>query len=167
MYGNTNLPQNSIFDTHVSADGNPILKAGGATIDWSLVAAASGDTTLADGSVVRDGQKYLRYGQVLTKVTATGFYAPYDSALTQGSQLIAQGSIYVLDQTVLQYPSGSSLLGGVNDQIGGLIEGGSVWLDRIIQAGSGSHSKAAGPTLAELLAAMPNLRPITDTVTAG
>src|SRR4051812_20552363 len=122
MYGRTVLAQSNIFPTRVSADGNPIYKVGGATIDWTLVSAASGDVTLADGSIVKDTLKYLRYGQVLTKVTATGYYAPYDSALTQGSELISQGNIFILDQTILQYPTGSSALGGANDQVGGLIE---------------------------------------------
>jgi hypothetical protein len=49
----------------VSADGRPIWKMGGVTIDWDTVTAVSEETTLADETVVKDGDKYLRYGQVL------------------------------------------------------------------------------------------------------
>lgn len=38
-------------------------KVGGVTIDWTTVTAVSSDTTLADGTVVKNGDKYLRYGQ--------------------------------------------------------------------------------------------------------
>jgi hypothetical protein len=54
--------------------GNPIAvlaeyegalwKAGGLTADWSLITAVSADTTLDDGTVVKAGDKYSRYGQV-------------------------------------------------------------------------------------------------------
>jgi hypothetical protein len=41
----------------------------GITIDWGTVTAVSGDTETADGALVKDGQKYLRYGQVMTRKT--------------------------------------------------------------------------------------------------
>lgn len=156
-YGRTLLSQNSVFPTRVSVDGSPVYKAGGITIDWTLVTANSGDVTLADGSVVKDTLKFLRYGQVMTKITASGLYGPYDSALTQGSELLVRGQCFILDETVLQYGGGSPGLGGANDQYGSAIEGGKVWLARIIQSGVASHSKAAGPTKAELLAAFPGI----------
>lgn len=68
MFGQTTLSNNSLLPTRVSADGRPDYKPGGITIDWSTVAAASGDQTLPDGTVVKDGQKYLRYGQVVCRV---------------------------------------------------------------------------------------------------
>lgn len=52
----------------VAADGNPEWKAGGITIDWSTVVAVSADTTLPDYTVVKNGYKYLRFGQVLTRI---------------------------------------------------------------------------------------------------
>jgi hypothetical protein len=162
MFGRTVLSQNSVFPTRVSADGSPTYKAGGVTIDWSLVTAASGDVTLGDGSVIKDGQKYLRYGQIITMVTSTGKYGPYDPALTQGSELLTRGRCFIVDQTVLQYSSGSSALGAANDIIGGVFDGGAVWLDRIIQSGVASHTKTAGPTKAEFLAAFPLVQIVED-----
>lgn len=50
----------------VSADGSPEWKVGGVTIDWADVTAVSADETLKDGTVVLAGDKYLRYGTVLT-----------------------------------------------------------------------------------------------------
>jgi hypothetical protein len=41
-----------------------------------------------------------------------------------------------------------------------VIHGGECWIDRVIQSGTGTHSLAAGPTLAELLAAFPSLHPV-------
>jgi hypothetical protein len=43
-------------------------KVGGVTIDWSTVTAVSADTTLSDETVVRNGDKYLRYGQVIGRI---------------------------------------------------------------------------------------------------
>jgi hypothetical protein len=53
----------------VSADGRPEKKVGGVTFDWSTVTAVSGSAvTLLDGTVVAVGEKYIRYGQVITKI---------------------------------------------------------------------------------------------------
>lgn len=162
MYGRTVLAQNSVFPTRVSADGSPVYKVAGLTVDWTKFTAASGDVTLPDGSVIKDGQKYIRYGQVLAMITATGKYGPHDPALTNGQEIITRGRCYIVDQTVLQYSSGSASLGAVNDHIGGVFDGGAVFIDRILQSGAGSHSVTAGPTLVELLAAFPLLQSVTD-----
>ena len=44
---------------------DPIWKAGGITIDWSLVSAVAADTTLNDGTIIPNGQKGLEYGTIL------------------------------------------------------------------------------------------------------
>jgi hypothetical protein len=54
----------------ISADGDPIRKSSGITVDWASVAAASENLTLNDNVSVLTGEKYLRYGQVLTRITA-------------------------------------------------------------------------------------------------
>jgi hypothetical protein len=151
-----------VFPTRVSVDGSPSFKVAGVTIDWTVVAAVNADTTLADGSIIRSGQKFLRYGQVLTMITASKMYGPFDSAKTDGTQTLTRGECFILDETVLQYSSGSPMIGAVNDQVGGLIDGGPVWLDRILQSGVGTHSLAAGPTLAELIAAFPSIKIVRD-----
>src|SRR3954463_8251158 len=49
----------------LSSDGRPEFKAGGITVDWATITAVSADTTLDDGVVISNGEKYIRYGQVM------------------------------------------------------------------------------------------------------
>jgi hypothetical protein len=44
-------------------------KRGGATIAWGTIAAAGSDATLADDTPVKAGQKYLRYGQIVCRIS--------------------------------------------------------------------------------------------------
>jgi hypothetical protein len=44
-------------------------KVGGITLDWDKVVAVAGaDLVLPDGHTIKVGQKYLRYGQILTRI---------------------------------------------------------------------------------------------------
>src|SRR5438552_2289338 len=70
MFGRTLLSASTIQPTRVSADNSPAYKPGGVTVDWATVVALSNDATLADGSTVKAPNKYLRYGQVMTKITS-------------------------------------------------------------------------------------------------
>jgi hypothetical protein len=64
--------------TGLGTTGNPIeviadgrtdgFKAGGVTVDWSLITAVAAETTLSDGTVVAIGDKYIRYGTILDLV---------------------------------------------------------------------------------------------------
>lgn len=263
-YGNTVPLTDVIYPTRVSFDGSPKYKAGGITLDFTTLPAASvTDTTLPDGSIVRLNKQFLRYGQVLTKitnpataivtigggatggtfvipvtaggstlstaaitysssltaatvqaavvllanvgagkatvtgsnggpytivfdnslgavtvgptisaasltggtptatVTATapggdvGKFGPYDPAATDGRATLTRGECFILDETFV-YRSASSVIAGIsNDNMGGVIEGGDLYLDRIIQSGVATHTLAVGPTKAELLAAFP------------
>jgi len=72
------MPFGRVVDTttgnglRISADGNPEWKIGGVVIDWSTVAAVGSDTTIPyELTVVKNGQKFLRYGQVVTKIVNT------------------------------------------------------------------------------------------------
>src|SRR5262245_34217470 len=141
----------------VTADGCPEMKAGGITIDWTTVTAVTGsDVTYLDGIVVKVGEKAIRYGQVLSKITASGKYGPYDPAATGTGRELApvRGETYIANETIKE------------DEIASdhppVLEGGLVFLDRIIQAGTGTASLAAGPTLANLLAGFPRLRLIKE-----
>jgi hypothetical protein len=49
----------------VSADGKPEMKVGGCTIDWPSVTAAGAQI---DGVRVEAGEKYIRYGTIMTKI---------------------------------------------------------------------------------------------------
>lgn len=262
-YGRTVLTNNSAFNTRVSADGSPKYKSGGVTLDWSTVTALGSDTTYPDGSVIRSGNKVLRYGQILCKITGAtntatitgiptggtftltvtnpqgdaqttgtiaynaasatvqtavaalsnvgsgnvtvtgsaggpytftfntalgtmtvalgtnsltggtapsvtigaslasgstvGYFGPYDPDATDGRATLSRGDCFILDQLTLQYSSGASSLSPSNDQIGGVFEAGEVWIDRVLHSGVATHTKALGPTLAEVLAAFPTI----------
>src|SRR5689334_11293933 len=73
------------------------FKSGGVTLDLTTVATLAADATLADGSVVRAGLKYLRYGQVLARISASRMYGPYDPNATDGRQVLARGECFVLN----------------------------------------------------------------------
>lgn len=65
VIGNTGIP------IRVSASDDAIWMPIGITLDWSLVTAVGSNTvTPAEGLTIVAGQKYLRFGQVLARVTA-------------------------------------------------------------------------------------------------
>jgi hypothetical protein len=132
-----------------SADGNPHAKVGGALIDWSTVTAVSGDTTLSDGTVVKDGDKYLRYGQVICQITASGKFGPYDAATpaTDGRQTLTNGDCYIIDETVVMSDPKSDYPIA--------IDGGRVFADRISDI-------TGNPSLATLVGKMPLLVLVDD-----
>lgn len=272
MFGRNLLAPSTPQVTRVSADNSPQAKPGGITIDWAnSVAALGADATNPDGSVIKSGLKYLRYGQVMCKITGgtntintsgvptggtftvtvttsspvagaasqttaaiafnataaavataiglltnvgagnvtgtggpltttpvtlafasflgtvnlalannsltggttpsvaigasltlatntTGYFGPYDPAASDGRQNLNRGDCYVLDETVLQYGLAGSVLSAQNDQVGCAIEGGLIWIDRVLQSGTVTGTLALGPTLANFLAAFPNFR---------
>lgn len=130
-------------------------KPGGVTLDWATVTAVGSDTTLGDGTVILNGRKGLRYGQILTQITASGKFGPYDSAAADGRQLLAKGAAYILNQTVLEHnPLGFDVAPSDHPAV---LEGGLCWKARILMT-TGAHSLAAGPTVAEAEAVFPRVR---------
>jgi hypothetical protein len=141
----------------LSYDGNPEWFPGGPTIDWSTVAALGADKTFADVGLVPAGKKALGMGQFMTQITASGKYGPYDPAASDGRQTITIGKCFVLNNTVLELnPAGLTTHDNVHR---GGVDGGRVWEERLIQSGTATHTLALGPTRAELLAALPRLKP--------
>lgn len=139
----------------VTADGRPELKHVGVTLDWSTVAAVAGsDVTLLDGVTVKVGEKYLRYGQVITQITASGKYGPFDPAAVDGRQTLTRDKAFVLNTTQKEDDLAS-------DHPEAMF-GGTAYQGRIIQAGGGAASLAAGPTLAALQTAFPRLTLVTE-----
>jgi hypothetical protein len=261
-YGRTLLTTNTVNATRVSADGRPCYKSGGITLDLTTVPAASGsDVTLPDGSTIKANNQYLRYGQIMTKITtqpvqtitgtatsgtgtisvvrpdtgqtvttaslgfaataaqvltalqavlganqvasatggplgtgavtvtfnnfvpimtlgpgsalaggtwtfavttsgaSNGKYGPYDSAASDGRQTLTRGECYILDETWLLNPAGGSFAGlASTDIIGGVFDGGEIFLDRVLQSGVVAHSLTLGPTKVEFLAAFPLIK---------
>ncbi|MGH9763688.1 MAG: head decoration protein [Blastocatellia bacterium] len=130
----------------LSADGQPEMKAGGITVDWNTVPVvnAGADTTWDDGIVVPAGTKALRYGTVLTQITASGMWGPCDTTAVDGRQAGARGTVFLLDRSVLEDE--------VKSMYPPVLEGGLVWKDRILAGGANQM------TFANLEAALPRLR---------
>lgn len=141
------------------ATGNPIMvsadgltgefKHAGVTIDWATVTAVGSDTTLTDGTVVKSGDKYLRYGTVLDVITASGKYGPVHTGVVDGREAMARGQSYILNRTVVM-----SDLGSDHPPV---LEGGLVWWDRVVKDGANE------PTSANILTAFPNIRLVRET----
>lgn len=131
----------------VSADGYPEMKAGGVTIDWDTIAAVGADTELSDGTVVKAGDKYIRYGTIVAKITASGKYGPSKTDAVDGRQTLTRGECFIVNETVLK-----SSLGSDHPAV---FEGGKAWLARLLT--NENAAGASNPTLANVLAAFPRL----------
>ncbi|MGI8655471.1 MAG: hypothetical protein ACR2LC_09655 [Pyrinomonadaceae bacterium] len=150
----------------VACDMDMEWKTAGITVDWSTVAAAGSDTALADDTPLKSGQKALRFGQIMTKITSVvndskvGYYGPYDPAATDGRQTLARGSAYILNQTQLENNLVPGLPSGASDHPA-VFDGGRVWRARLLVAaimgGGAAASLANGPTVAAFEAAFPDI----------
>jgi hypothetical protein len=145
------LPPNVAVSASGGALGtNPVVVTFGT--DVALVTVNAG--TLAGGTVT---------AAATTNTGLTGFYGPYDPAASDGRQNLNRGDIFILDETVLQYPAGGAgALGPSSDQVGSAIEGGDVFIDRVIHSGTAAHTLALGPTLAEITTAFPRISFVRD-----
>jgi hypothetical protein len=155
-YGRTVLEKTGI-PINIVADGRPVWGMIGKTIDWTTVTPLASAYTDQSGISLPAGVKMLRFGQPMCTITASGLIGPFDPAASDGRQnppTYQTGGL--LNETIIQ----NGLLGitTFNDTNVGLIVGGYVYIDRVIQSGTAAHSLAAGPTLAELMAGLPDLR---------
>ena len=158
----------------LTADGAPKAKAGGITILWAAVAAASADfavrptgETSSGGSgyyeqnpsddYVYAGDKFLRYGTIMCKIVGgaqAGKFAPYGTTVGSGNTIadatslsIAKGDVYALNYSVHEYELGS-------DHLGAAIDGGRIFAARALVVGINPNA-AAEATALGLVAAMP------------
>jgi hypothetical protein len=128
---------------------NASWKVGGITIDWDTVTAAGADGTLADGTPYKAGDKYIEFGTVMNKITASGKYGPAATnvggatAATDGRQTTAKGTSFVLNESVLMSERASDHPG--------VFDGGRINKARLKVGGNGQ------PTLADFNAAFPNV----------
>lgn len=120
----------------VSADGNPRAKVGGVTIDWSTVTAATVDTTYESNDFVLSGDKFIRYGTVVCKITASGLYGPYNAGASDGRQTLTKGNCYVINESVHQTDPHSDHPS--------VIDGGRVWKQRLFVVGAGAGAGTYG-----------------------
>jgi hypothetical protein len=115
-----------------SADGSPEYKVGGVTIDWTTVPANNADTTLDDGNVIKSGTKYIPFGCILAKITASGLYGPYDAGASDGRETLTRGACYILNETVASDD-------GDADNPGAVFEGGRIFSDRVKKIDTGAY----------------------------
>lgn len=158
-FGYKPLTGSSGQPVQLTYDGHPEWLGGSITIDWTTVAAPGSPVVLAaDEITVPAGSKFLALGQFLCQITATGLYGPFDPAAGDGRQTPTTGKCGLLNRTIIQ----NGILGitAVNNDNTNVVVGGRVWEARLIQSGVGTHSLAAGPTRAELLAVLPRLMPV-------
>jgi hypothetical protein len=136
-YG-TNTIQTLGRRLQVSADGVPRWKAGGITIDWSTVTPVTEDTTLTyDGTVVKNGDSYIRGGTTLTQITIGGKYGPADTGASDGREVVTaavRGKSFILNETVVKSEPGSDHPA--------VFDGGRVFKGRLVYGGSGEPTEA-------------------------
>lgn len=84
VIGSTGIPVQALADLE-----GALWKVGGITIDWSSVTAVAADTTLLDGNIIKNGFKYLRYGQVMCEIsTAEAPTIEFTGGATAGSAIV-------------------------------------------------------------------------------
>jgi hypothetical protein len=141
------LPQKTGRPVRVSNDGQPEWGYIGFTIAWDLVTAEVADTELADGTPVKAGEKAIRYGTALVKITGgaqAGKWAPFVDAAADGQGTLTRDEVGILDMTMVNNEKYAGHTG--------LIVGGGVYRQRL------NVGAAPLPALAALLAVMPRLR---------
>jgi hypothetical protein len=142
----------------ISAGGDLEFLHGGATIDWSTVAALGADLTLADGTVYKTGEKVLLPGQVMLEETSGAnirMFGPYDPAdVTTGRGTVAPFIRAGIVRRPVHYRPDIS--NRFYDSMIGLVIGGPVKRG-LIRATAGTASLANGPTYANLAVLFPRL----------
>lgn len=91
----------------VSADGQLKAKAGGVTIAWGAIAASSADVTYKDTDIVYSGEKFIRYGTIVSRITAAtdpteiGKFMPYMTTPGGGRTLsTARGDVFIINESM-------------------------------------------------------------------
>jgi hypothetical protein len=111
-FGRQLVQQTTGIPIQVTADGNPDWKVAGITIDWSLIAAVGSDTVSPEGFTVKSGQKWLRYGQVMAKVTTAMAQTITVTGIPTGGSFNIQGTRPDTNFTTVQtVPFNSSVAG--------------------------------------------------------
>ncbi len=128
--------------------GSGRQKVAGVTIDWSTVPAAGGDTTLTDGTVIKAGEKFIRYGTVIAKITASGKFGPYDAAALDGRDTLVRGECFIVEETIVEKQMHSLYAPG------GVYDGGIFFLARCV---NNAGDLTTNPTRTQMEAAFPDV----------
>lgn len=146
----------------VTADGAPKAKAGGVTIDWASIPAFANDAEFEGFQKVKSGDKFLRYGTILVKITAAtdttkvGKYTVYGATVAGGTLSEDRGDIFILNESVHESDRASSHPA--------VIDGGRVFKERLnidsnpeIVYNSGTSAAFGQMAEADFLAAFPQI----------
>lgn len=127
----------------LSADGAPKAKAGGVTIAWAGVPALSADYTFKDTDYAYSGDKVIRYGTVVCRITAAtdpteiGKFMPYMASPGGGRTLsTAKGDVFAINETVKMSDPQSDFPSAIT--------GGRVYQRRLLVVGYGDGTKIGG-----------------------
>lgn len=85
-----------------------------------------------------------------------GKWGPYDPDATDGRQLLTPGDCFINNRTVKENGFGADINTKATDHPQ-VFDGGTAYKARILMT-TGTHSLAAGPTVAEFVAAFPGIR---------
>ena len=151
------------FDASVLGAGNTVVTGGGViasnvqtvTMAGTLLNTTIPVFTLGANNIVGGGTLAF----AISAGSTSGYYGPYDPAVSDGRQTMTRGQCFILNESWVQNGVGGivNVSFGINtDQIGA-IHGGSIWKQRLI-ATNGSASLADGPTFADILTTFPMLQ---------
>lgn len=111
-----------------------------------IVPVVLSDTALTGGTTPA-----MAVGTTTSGSATGGMWAPGDTSQTDGRQTLARGSVGIVNQTV-KFSENTVLGANLQNDLLGLLEGGTVWAERLKVGGTNQFS------LSSLLAAMPLLR---------
>lgn len=127
----------------VSADGSPVAKVAGVTIAWASVPTMAAARTFKDYDNVEAGEKYIRYGTIVCRITAatdatevgkfaplvgTGVAGQYNDDATRAVST-AEGDVFIVNRSVHQDDIASD-----HPEV---IDGGRVYKRRLFVVGYG------------------------------
>src|SRR5205823_1774548 len=131
--------------TRISAWGLVTVALAGAVYTITFPSAAGNPPQLTNTNNLTGTSPTVTNATTTGGLATNGEYGPYDPSATDGRQTLTRGDCFILDETWLEFAAGGGPLAGVGsiEIVGGLIEGGDVWKNRLLMT-TGTASLAAG-----------------------
>lgn len=129
-----------------SADGSPVAKIAGVEIAWNAVPAVAAAYRFKDEDTVEAGEKFIRYGTMVCRLTAVpagdpavvgtvGMFVPYQAALPAGYTIsTAEGDVFLINRSVHE----GDVLGSYPEAL----DGGRMYIRRLLVVGYGDGTGA-------------------------
>lgn len=119
-----------------SADGSPVAKIAGVMIAWAGVPAIAANRTFKDFDLVEAGEKFIRYGTIVCRITAAtdptevGKFMPFMAVPGGGRTLsTAEGDVFLINRSVHQDDAASDHPEA--------LDGGRMYKQRLLVVGYG------------------------------